>query len=71
MRFYTNRIYDYENIPHPQTGIHITEVGFEALEEYVRQVREVLGYEMPLAVDHFGHIGVEDCIKLAHRVEQI
>ncbi len=70
VRFYTNRVYDYENIPHPQTGIHITEVGFEALEEYVRQVREALGYEMPLAVDHFGHIGVEDCIKLARRVEK-
>lgn len=69
-RFYANRAYDYQNIPHPQTGIHITEVGFEALEEYVRQVREVLGYEMPLAVDHFGHIGLEDCIKLAHRVEK-
>ncbi len=70
IRYYTNRNYDYQNIPHPQTGIHITEVGFEALEEYVRQVREVIGYEMPLAIDHFGHIGLEDCIKLAHRVEK-
>ncbi|MGI6316385.1 MAG: mandelate racemase/muconate lactonizing enzyme family protein [Christensenellales bacterium] len=70
VRFYTNRSYDYNNIPHPQTFIHITEIGFEALEQYVAEVRSVLGYEMPLAVDHFGHIGIEDCMKLVKRVEK-
>ena len=25
---------------------------------------------MPLAIDHFGHIGVEDCIKLGRRIEK-
>jgi gluconate/galactonate dehydratase len=40
------------------------------LEEYVAQVRSVIGYEVPLAVDHFGHIAVEDGIKLAQRVEK-
>ncbi|HHZ14033.1 MAG: mandelate racemase/muconate lactonizing enzyme family protein [Caldicoprobacterales bacterium] len=65
-----NRQYDMYNIAHPFTGIHITEKGLDRLEEYVAQVREVIGYEVPLAIDHFGHICVEDCIKLARRVEK-
>ncbi|GHU72099.1 hypothetical protein AGMMS49992_07330 [Clostridia bacterium] len=61
---------DIERTPHPFTGIHVTEKGFEALEAYVQDVRNAIGYEVPLAVDHFGHICVEDCIKLAKRVER-
>ncbi len=65
-----NRRYDLYNIPHPFTGIHITESGLDLLEEYVGQVRSVIGYEVPLAIDHFGHIPLEDCIKLARRIEK-
>ena len=39
------------------------------LENYVKEVLEVVGYEVPLAVDHFGHICVEDCIRFAKRME--
>ena len=69
-RFAANRNYDMYNVAHPFTGIHITETGFDILEEYVRQVRDVIGYEVPLAIDHFGHICVEDCIKLCRRIEK-
>lgn len=65
-----NRAYDIYNIPHPFTGIQITEKGFDILEQYVADVRAVIGYEIPLAIDHFGHIGVENCIKLARRIEK-
>ncbi len=65
-----NRWYDLNNIAHPFTGIHVTEKGLDILEQYVADVRSVIGYEVPLAVDHFGHIGVEDAIKLAQRVEK-
>jgi len=65
-----NRLYDFENVSHPFTGVHVTEKGFDILEEYVAQVRSVIGYEVPLAIDHFGHICVEDCIKLARRIEK-
>ncbi len=70
LRFWKNRIYDLNNIPHPLTGLHVTEKGLDALEEYVREVREVIGYEIPLAIDHFGHLGLEDCIKLCRRLEK-
>ena len=65
-----NRLYDLINIAHPFTGIHITEKGLDILEEYVAQVREVIGYDIPLAIDHVGHIGLEDCIKFARRMEK-
>ncbi|NCC47520.1 MAG: mandelate racemase/muconate lactonizing enzyme family protein, partial [Clostridia bacterium] len=65
-----NRRYDRFNVMHPLTGIHVTEKGFDMLEQYVADVRAVIGYEIPLAIDHFGHIGVEDCIKLCRRIEK-
>lgn len=58
------------DIMHPFTGIQITDIGIEYLVEYVRAVREVIGYEVPLAVDHFGHIGLESCIRLGRALDQ-
>lgn len=57
-------------IMHPFTGIQITDHGIEVLVEYVRQVREVIGYEVPLAVDHFGHLNLESCIRLGQALDQ-
>ena len=65
-----NRQYDLYNVPHPFTGIHVTEKGLDMLEQYVIDVRAVIGYEIPLAIDHFGHICVEDCIRLCRRIEK-
>lgn len=69
-RLVRNRQYDTYNVAHPFTGIHVTEKGFDILEHYVADVRAVIGYEVPLAIDHFGHICVEDCIKLCQRIEK-
>lgn len=63
-------IYDLYNIEHPFTGIHITEKGLDYLEQYVADARSVVGYEVPISIDHFGHIGVEDCIRLLRRLEK-
>ncbi|WP_337102120.1 mandelate racemase/muconate lactonizing enzyme family protein [Paenibacillus sp. YIM B09110] len=65
-----NRHYDIYNIAHPFTGIHVTEKGLDMLEQYVAEVRAVIGYEVPLAIDHFGHIGLQDCIKLGRRIDK-
>lgn len=65
-----NRWYDINNIAHPFTGIHITEKGLDMLEQYVADVRDAIGYEVPLAIDHFGHLGLEDCIQLGKRIEK-
>ncbi|MCL5065335.1 MAG: mandelate racemase/muconate lactonizing enzyme family protein [Firmicutes bacterium] len=69
-RWQRNRAYDVFNVAHPFTHIHVTEHGLDLLEQYVADVRSVIGYEVPLAIDHFGHIGVDDCIKLARRLER-
>lgn len=61
--------YDLVHTAHPFTGIHLTEKGLDFLENYVREVRSVIGYEVPLAIDHFGHVCVEDCIRFARRME--
>ena len=53
-----NHAYDLFNVPHPFTGIHVTEKGLDVLEQYVEEVRSVIGYEVPLAIDHFGHLCV-------------
>lgn len=70
LREIRSRHYDIYNIAHPFTGIHVTEKGLDMLEQYVADVRSVIGYEVPLAVDHFGHIGLQDCIKLGRRIDK-
>lgn len=62
--------YQIFTIPHYATGIHITEKGLDYLENYVKQVRDVIGYEVPLAIDHFGHVAIEDAIRFARRLEK-
>lgn len=62
--------YETFTIPHHATGIHLTQKGMDVLEEYVKDVRETIGYEIPLAIDHFGHICIEDCIMFAKRLEK-
>jgi L-alanine-DL-glutamate epimerase-like enolase superfamily enzyme len=62
--------YSLVNTAHPFTGIHLTEKGLDFLENYVREIRETIGYDIPLAVDHFGHVCVEDGIRFARRVEK-
>src|SRR5579885_518472 len=49
---------------HMFTGIEITEKGAELMGDYVAQVREMVGMDVPLSSDHFGHLGVNSCIRL-------
>ena len=57
------------DVMHPFTGIQLTDIGIEFLADYVQQVRDVIGYEIPLAADHFGHINVESCIRLGQALD--
>jgi L-alanine-DL-glutamate epimerase-like enolase superfamily enzyme len=63
------RMIDINTIQHPFTHVRLTPRGIEMLCEYVEQVRAVVGYEVPIAADHFGHIGVDDCIRLGEALE--
>jgi L-alanine-DL-glutamate epimerase-like enolase superfamily enzyme len=55
--------------PQPSPGIRITEQGLKRIQEYVLAVREIVGWDVPLAADHFGRFGVEDAIKLAQALD--
>lgn len=58
-----------ENTKHPFTGAELTPKGIDILAEFVKTVRSIIGYEIPLAADHFGHIGVNSCIRLGRALE--
>jgi L-alanine-DL-glutamate epimerase-like enolase superfamily enzyme len=57
-------------IQHPFAGIQVTEKGIGVLSDYVAAVREVIGTEVPLAADHFGHIGLESCIRVGQALDR-
>lgn len=50
--------------PHPFTGIELTDKGAALMGDFVATVREYVGMDIPLSADHFGHIGVNSCIRL-------
>jgi len=60
----------YWQTMHPFTGVQITDKGLEMMAAYVAKVRELVGYEVPLAADHFGHINVNSCIRLGKALEK-
>ena len=60
---------DTHQVMHPFTHIRLTEKGIQWLSDYVAAVRQEVGNEVPIAADHFGHIGVEDCIRLGQAME--
>lgn len=55
---------------HPFTGIQVTDYGISKMQEYVGTVRDIIGYEIPLASDHFGHMGVENAIRIGKALDQ-
>jgi L-alanine-DL-glutamate epimerase-like enolase superfamily enzyme len=57
-------------VKHPFTQIQITEKGLNILAEYVGKVREAVGYEIPLASDHYGHFDLNNAIRLGRAVEK-
>ncbi len=59
-----------DRVQHMFTGIELTQKGVEKMGEFVAQVREQIGMEVPLSADHFGHIGVNSCIRLGKELEK-
>jgi L-alanine-DL-glutamate epimerase-like enolase superfamily enzyme len=69
-RRHRNAIYDAQNVMHPFTGLHFSEKGLDLMEQYIAEVRAEIGPEIPLALDHLGHISLQDGIRLARRIEK-
>ncbi len=60
----------YENTKHPFTQIQITDKGLEELCKIVENVRNMVGYEIPLSTDHFGHFDLNNGIRLGRALEK-
>jgi len=54
---------------HPFTGIQLSDKGAALLGERFAEAREAVGWQIPIAADHFGHIGVNSCIKLGKALQ--
>jgi|YNPNPStandDraft_1061719.scaffolds.fasta_scaffold05959_3 L-alanine-DL-glutamate epimerase-like enolase superfamily enzyme len=50
-------------------GTQLTDKGIARLAEIVAAVRQAVGWEIPLAVDHFGPLTVKDAIRLGRALE--
>ena len=61
---------NYGMTKHPFTRIQITDKGLDIMANYVGQVREAIGYDVPLSADHFGHFDVNTAIRLGKAVEK-
>ncbi len=57
-------------VQHMFTGTEITDKGIALMCDYVAQIREIVGMDIPLSADHFGHIGVNSCIRLGKALEK-
>jgi len=57
-------------LPHPLLAMEVTDRGIAMLETYVAAVRDAVGMEIPLAMDHLGHLGVKSIIRLGKAYEK-
>ena len=60
----------YGNTLHPFTQIQITDKGLEELQKVVENVRNMVGYEIPLSTDHYGHFDLNNGIRLGKALEK-
>ena len=60
----------YGGTEHPFTQVQITDKGLDILMHRIERVREKIGYEIPLASDHYGHFDHNNAIRLGRAVEK-
>ncbi|MDR2649773.1 MAG: mandelate racemase/muconate lactonizing enzyme family protein [Clostridiales bacterium] len=65
-----NRVYDNAAMEMPYVFYRITERGLDLFEQEIAAMRDVLGYGIPLAIDHIGRLNLEDCGRLLRRLEK-
>ena len=55
---------------HPFTQVQLTDEGLDVLAEIVDKMRSVIGYEIPLSSDHYGHFDINNHIRLGRALEK-
>lgn len=68
---YDTRSYmGYGNTKHPFTQIQITDKGLEELARIAEEARNLVGYEIPVCTDHYGHFDLNNGIRLGRAIEK-
>jgi L-alanine-DL-glutamate epimerase-like enolase superfamily enzyme len=62
--------WEQNQLEHPLLAMEVTDKGISMLEEYVAAVRDAVGMEIPLSMDHLGHLGVKSIIRLGKAYEK-
>ncbi|HZP16842.1 MAG TPA: mandelate racemase/muconate lactonizing enzyme family protein [Terriglobales bacterium] len=62
--------WEQNELEHPFVATEVTGKGIAMLEQYVAAVRDAVGMEIPLAMDHLGHLGVKSIIRLGKAYEK-
>ncbi len=60
----------YGNTTHPFTQIQITDKGLEELSQIVETIRNMVGYDLPISTDHYGHFDLNNSIRLGKAMEK-
>lgn len=69
-RQWTNEPMTYGATEHQFTQVQITDKGLDILAQRIARVREKIGYDIPLASDHYGHFDHNNAIRLGRAVEK-
>lgn len=69
-RQWTNEPMTYGGTEHQFTQVQITDKGLDLLVQRIAKVRDIMGYEVPLASDHYGHFDHNNAIRLGRAVEK-
>jgi len=69
-RQWSNETLTYGGTEHPFTQVQITDKGLDIMTQRIAMVREKIGYEIPLASDHYGHFDQNNAIRLGKAVEK-
>lgn len=62
--------WEENQLMHPFLATEVTDKGIAMLEQYVASVRDSVGMEIPLCMDHLGHLGVKSIIRLGKAYEK-
>lgn len=62
--------WDKAYVPGPLLAMEVTDKGIALLEEFVAAVRDAVGMEIPLSMDHLGPIGPKSVIRLGKAYEK-
>ena len=62
--------WERNQLEHPFIANEVTDKGIAMLEQYVAAVRDAVGMEIPLSMDHLGHLGVKSIIRLGKAYEK-